>query len=251
MTHSLTYQAMLHFNRHRFPALLTALAAGLLLAGCTQAPLRESSTSPVGDTTDAATAPALDVPGTAPDWLPLHRRPRVGDFVIHYRIEAKGLTRLQRRTEVVAVDKQTVELRRTLGDGSGRPARVLQLRVDHDGRVLRAWQPDTDAAIELHASRQQHRTRLAPAETLTLVSGAFPIDQVVSRRTTDGPGVSTVYYLCAQIPFREVVSLTTQRRYRTAQLVKLLGTLSTEGATAGDSPVDDGWLLMHWGRGKR
>lgn len=233
--------------------LSVCFAAALLLAGCEQTPVRD--TTPSSDALERRIAPSMpvDMPTNAPDWLPLHGAPRVGDFVIHYRIEAQGLTRLQRRTEVMAVDDGAVEVRRTLGDSAGQATYVLHLQVDRRGRVLRAWQAADGEPVALRGSRQQHRTPLSPPEPLTLVSGSFPIDQVVSRRTTEGNASTTVYYLSAQVPFREVVSLTTQKRYRTAQLVKLLGKLSTDRTTtaAADAAIDDGWLLMHWGRGKR
>lgn len=63
------------------------------------------------------TAGLADV--TRPVWLPLHHQPRVGDYVIHQRLEPTGLTPLQRRTEITAVNDQHVVIQRIYGDAAG------------------------------------------------------------------------------------------------------------------------------------
>ena len=163
-----------------------------------------------------------------------------------------GLTQLQRRTEVLTVTRRAIELQRSFADDSGRPAQMLRLRVDRKGQVQRAWISDApDTALPLISGDRQ-QTRLQPPESLNLVSGSLPIDRIVTRRD-DGTG-SAVYYLSAAVPFAEGVSLTTRRRYSTAQVIKLLGHIAvpTPDQSKGrqpavDAAIDDGWVLMHWG----
>jgi len=228
--------------------LLPCFVISLLLAGCQSSP---SHDTPIPDDTQRGTP--LWLPAEQADWLPLHSDPRPGDYAIHYRLLPDGLTQLQRRTEVLTVTRRRIELRRTFGDGSGQPRQILQLTLDRKGRVLRVSAADTpDVAQPLLGGRRQ-QTRLQPPEPLSLVSGSFPIDRIVTRR---GEGTATtVYYLSSEAPFAEVVSLTTHRRYSTAQIIKLLGKIAvaTPDQPQGRQPapgaaIDGGWLLMHWGR---
>jgi len=228
--------------------LLPCFAISLLLAGCQSSP---SHDTPIPDDTQRGTP--LRLPAEQADWLPLHAKPRPGDYAIHYRLLPDGLTQLQRRTEVLSVAGRHIEIRRIFGDGSGRPRQTLQLTLDRQGRVLRARAVDApDVALPLPGGRRQ-QTRLQPPEPLSLVSGNFPIDRIVTRR---GEGAATtVYYLSSEVPFAEVVSLTTHRRYSTAQIIKLLGKIAvaTPDQPQGRQPapgaaIDGGWLLMHWGR---
>ena len=64
-----------------------------------------------------------------------------------------------------------------------------------------------------------------------------------------------MYYLSAQVPFAEVVTLTSRGHYSTAQIIKLLGKIAVatpdhpQGRRpAADAAIDGGWVLMHWGR---
>lgn len=193
-------------------------------------------------------------PASHPDWLPLHRDPRPGDWVIHYRLTPTGLSRLQRRTEVVARQGERILLRRTLGDDRGLAIQVLRLTVDRSGRVHQARLDDgRGAALPLIPGRRQ-QTRLDPVETLELVSGRHAISRIVVRRTAHDS--TTVHYLSDDSPFAEVVSLTTRQRLTLGRLNKLLGRIAVpDPATARDrapsAAVQDGWILMHWGRGSR
>lgn len=233
------------------PVLLTSLLlAALLLAACAATPPIEAPIS------DAARAAPRDLPASFPDWLPLHRDARPGDWAIHYRLGPHGLSERQRRTEVLSRDGDRLVLRQTVDDGRGHPLRVLRLRVDQRGRVLAARTRDGQGpALPLSEGRLQ-QTRLRRAEPLVLVSGRFAVDRIVVRHGDDGR--QTVHYLDPAAPFAEVVSLTTRRRLPLARLNKLLGRIAvpdpgdvqrTPGAA--DGVIQDGWVLMHWGRGSR
>ncbi len=222
---------------YAFSALLTACAA----------PPHSDNTV----TTDAAAVQRAVAPDTTavalaefarPGWIPLHRDPRVGDYAIHQRLSPRGLTAVQRRTEIIAVAADHVVVRRTFGDAEGRVLARDTWHTDREGHTQGQ-----------HKYEPKRETGISPAETLELASGRFHIDRIVTR--TAGPGVTTVSYLDTQVPFSEVVSLKTRKRYGQARMIKLLGQIAvqTEGthaAARSKRPIDAGWLLMHHGRGK-
>lgn len=227
------------------PALWLLLV--LMLPGCRSLPGPDTTPS-----TDGLALPAWP-PREHADWLPLHPHPRVGDFAIHRQLQPEGLGQRQRRTEIIAVTPQRIELRRTFGGDKSEPLRVIDMIVDHQGQVLKAslnGAPGTTLPLQAGLRQQNH---LHPAEALDLISGHFPIDHIVTRRSDDID--TTVYYLSRKIPFTEVVTLTTHENYSTAQMIRLLGRIATPTTSArthgkpGNRPaIHSGWLLMHWGR---
>lgn len=232
------------------PALLLLLAAALCVAGCL--PGASRSTDPAQQ---QPTLPrAAQQPPAVPGWLPLHRDPRPGDYVIHQRLTPTGLAGEQRRSEVIRVGPKTVELRLSHG---GRAA--LHLQVDGDGVVQRAWHAGSPGIPLRRAAAERHETRLASAEELALVSGTFPISRIVTRRLPEVAGrpLKAVYYLSDQVPFREVVSLTTAAPLSARQLQRLLGRIAVltrpadgTGPAAYRAPIEVGWILVQWGRGE-
>lgn len=228
-------------SRLALPATITLT----LLAGCARMP-------PSAPAPQATTQP----PSDHPDWIALHPDPRRGDWAIHYRLSPHGLTRTQRRTEVVGRSGDRIALRLTLGDDHGRPRHVLRLSVDRLGRVHQARLADGDGAALALSPGHRHHTRLRRPEPLELVSGRQAVREIVVRRGDDG--ATTVHYLDGGMPFAELVSLTTRRELTPAQLNKLLGRIAVPDdgprarpAAGAASAIRDGWVLMHWGRGSR
>jgi hypothetical protein len=232
------------------PGLPLLLAATLSLAGCLPGTTRDTEPAqPQANQPRAAQQPAV------PGWLPLHRDPRPGDYVIHQRLTPTGLAGEQRRSEVIRVDSRTVEVRLS------RPGRAaLHLLVHRDGVVQHAWHAASPGTPLRRATAERRETRLAPAEDLALVSGTFPISHVVIQRQPVAAGrpLTAVYYLADQVPFREVVSLTSAATLSARQLQRLLGRIAvlTRPADEADpaayrAPIEAGWILVQWGRGQR
>lgn len=226
------------------PCLLTACAQP---PGPVTASSRSDGRPPQTDDLEVATGEVVTVtPRTLPalaERLVLHADPRVGDYVIHQRLSPQGLTPQQRRTEIIALSRHDIQVRRTLGDGTGRPSDTYTWQVRRDGT------PGTATR------RKASTTRISPPDPLHLVSGRFLIDQIQTWALPGGGAAVT--YRDSRVPFTEVVSLTTREHLSRKRMRKLLGQIATltdpdarRNRTA-SSAIEEGWLLMHWGRGRR
>jgi hypothetical protein len=231
------------------PVLLSACL--LLLAGCLPTDTRPADPVQAEPPLTQPVAERLPVPG----WVPLHADPRPGDYVIHQRLTPTGLAAEQRRTEVLRVHADGIELRRSIPD---RPA--MHLQIDVDGVVQRAWHAASPGSDLQPGASQRRETRLKRAEDLALVSGTFPITRIVTQQlaSSDSQALTAVYYLSPRVPFREVVSLTTAAPLSARQLRKLLGRIAVLTPRAGQqqgagyrAPIEAGWIVVQWARGDR
>jgi hypothetical protein len=182
----------------------------------------------------------------------------VGDFAIHRQLDARGMTDILRRSEVLMVKPDYIELRHSF-NAADTPQNHYQ--IDREGRVLRAWvaqpgragsRPRPVAAAGRRSSKQQ-----AGGDRLTLVSGSFAVSHIISESVDVGGGKPgrRVYYLSATLPFSTLVSLSSSRAISHQQAVRLLGKIAVPPdapatAGAGQGPVTSGWVLMRWGRGR-
>lgn len=222
---------------HRLPLLLWLSLSIPLLGACATPGTRAPEAAP----------PGLADTGSTPDWLPVHRNPRPGDWAEHRRLSPQGMTGITRRTEVLALDGDRLALRHSYGDAAGKPYRVVHLTVSRDGRVQGAHLADGTGLALTRGERSE--TRLKRAEPLDLVSGRHRVRRIVQWRGADG--VSQVYYLAPDRPFAEAVSLTTRRALGTGELNRLLGRIAVPEPRAGGDAVQGGWVLTGWGRGAR
>lgn len=231
----------------RTTRLLKLILPGLLiLAGCQQGqPVRDTSPAPP------------DWQEAAPGWLPIHRKPRMGDFAVHQQLDASGLTPTRRRSEVLAVDGQQVEIRQTYNQPNS-PA--MHYILDRQGLVRSAWvvpagQSGRQSRMVLPAVRR-HRKQVRDKAPLPLASGDFPVSEIVSRTITldNGRDSRQVDYLSADIPFQTLVSLSGRRAISHHEAVRLIGRIavlkSPNEKQRASIPITDGWVLMQWGRGK-
>lgn len=224
----------------------------LLLPGCRQDAV---VTEPAGE---AAAAPAWRL--TVPAWLPLHGRPRVGDYAVHRQLDREGLTKLLRRSEVIHVGKEAIDIEQHFERPDGPR---LRYRLDRNGQVLEAWLVAADGtarSLPVAAEVRRSILRVKDRAPLPLASGNFAVSRIVSQsiRLDDGKSGRQVFYLSSSIPFSTLVSLSSDRPISHKQAVRLLsriavprGSAASPVASSGSGTITTGWVLVRWGRGRK
>ena len=224
----------------------------LLLTGCQQnAVVSEPAEKASGEPVWQAPAPA---------WLPLHGKPRVGDYAVHRELDRAGLTDLLRRSEVIRVGKGQIDIEQHF-DRPGGPR--LRYRLNRKGRVLEAWVMEVDGTarpLAVAAEVRRSTLRVKDRAPLPLASGNFAVSRIVSQsiRLDDGKSGRQVFYLSSSIPFSTLVSLSSDRPISHKQAVRLLSRIAVPRGRAarpvtasGSGTITTGWVLVKWGRGRK